>query len=839
MLKPLKFRRTGTPSAGVFGRAAEHRVQLARAALFYERLWPRAWPLIGLVLVFLGIAWFDLWRFVPGYVHGLLLLPFAGLAALGLWHLWRGVRWPSRAEGIARLEHDSGLSHRPLRTLSDSLALGRQDPASEALWRAHLKRASGALGEVRVKPPRPDIPRADPYGLRVLAVAFALLGLLYAGPDWQARLGAAFNPEINLKTGPGTLLEAWITPPTYTQKPPIYLERAGASTSRGRLLVPQGSVLSVHMAGARRPPHIKRHVRSAAGAPKDWRTALSMTADGTKNFKIDLPLTISQSVEVFAGPRRVGRWDIALIPDKPPIIAFKDPPRANDKNLVGISFTAGDDYGVATAEVRIQPAKPAEAASGADQDLALTDVNQPLVVPLSLPPGHPKSVTAKQFLDLTAHPWAGLPVTVTLAATDDAGQTSLSAPQNFVLPEREFHDPLARAIIEQRRILAAAPRANTERVREALDALTLAPERFTPDIVVYLGLRDAYYRLGNELTKDSLQSVYDLFWNLALHIEDGDLTLAEQALRDIQNKLMDALSNNASDDEIQGLMAQLKDALDRYMQALEQQAQKAMAQGQPMPQVARNGNVVTADDFKTLMQAIEDMAKTGARGAARDMLAQLQNILDNLRVGGGNGQMTAGEQAMSNALKGLTDILKDQKTLLDQTYRRSGRGAAPSKEDPTASQLARNQAELRERLDKLTSKLGQNMPSGLQSFDRASSAMGNAQDALGGGDADAAVSPESQAIDALQQGMQGLAQALAQSMGGRLAVGQGQGSDRDPMGRRMGGMGAITDDGVQVPTDMQLQRARKILQEIQRRASERNRDPKELQYLDRLLKRFN
>ncbi len=148
------------------------------------------------------------------------------------------------------------------------------------------------------------------------------------------------------------------------------------------------------------------------------------------------------------------------MPDKPPAIAFKDPPTANAKDLVGDAYKASDDYGVASAEVRIQPANPAEAGEPSKRRRACDRGSRAADRAADPPAGHPKTIDDKQMFDLTAHPWAGMPMTVMLAATDDAGQTSLSAPQNFVLPERQFHDPLARAIIEQRRILAAAPRAN-------------------------------------------------------------------------------------------------------------------------------------------------------------------------------------------------------------------------------------------------------------------------------------------------------------------------------------------------------------------------------------------
>src|SRR5690606_40554835 len=55
-----------------------------------------------------------------------------------------------------------------------------------------------------------------------------------------------------------------------------------------------------------------------------------------------------------------------------------------------------------------------------------------------------------------------------------------SEPFRFQLPQRLFTKPLARALIEQRRLLALDARQD-ETVGAALEALLIAPEIFTPD----------------------------------------------------------------------------------------------------------------------------------------------------------------------------------------------------------------------------------------------------------------------------------------------------------------------------------------------------------------------
>jgi hypothetical protein len=66
------------------------------------------------------------------------------------------------------------------------------------------------------------------------------------------------------------------------------------------------------------------------------------------------------------------------------------------------------------------------------------------------------------------------------------------------------------------------------------------------------------------------------------------------------------------------------------------------------------------------------------------------------------------------------------------------------------------------------------------------------------------------------------------------------GEGRDPLGRPRRDSVGGRDEGsdVVVPTEMELQRAREIQEELRRRAGERERPQQELDYIDRLLRRF-
>ena len=184
-----------------------------------------------------------------------------------------------------------------------------------------------------------------------------------------------------------------------------------------------------------------------------------------------------------------------------------------------------------------------------------------------LPQARTRSGTAQTIQDLTEHPWAGAEVDVTLVARDEAGNEGRSEPRELTLPERIFTKPLARALIEQRRILALD--ANDKPlVLTALDALTIAPEQFTPETGVYLGLRSIYFELAHAKSDDALREVVARMWDMAVQIEDGNMSDAEQALRQAQDALRQALERGASDEEIKKLMDDLRAAMDKFLQAL-------------------------------------------------------------------------------------------------------------------------------------------------------------------------------------------------------------------------------------------------------------------------------
>ncbi len=777
----------------------ERRIALARANLLWERVWSGLWPASGIAAAFCAAALFGLFTIIPGWLHALLLALALFALALALYAGFSHFIFPRWSEGARRLELDNALAHRPVSESRDALAAGKGDVYAEELWAAHMRRVLAAFGTLKLNPPKPGLQQRDPYRLRFAALALLIGAFFVAGGDWSNRLIASLAPHTFGAASIPTI-DAWIDPPAYTGEPPVYLAQNATVTAPENSLVH----LRVHNSGTR--------PRASVYPAQDARFA----GQGGE-YSAAVKLGRSSELSVRAGGLRIGAWRIKIVPDLPPVIAFANPPSKTPQNALKLSFTAGDDYGVVAARAIITPV--GRKAKPLPVDLPLTDTSA-------------KTLSQTVFRDLTDHPYAGLEVNIVLEARDAAGNRGLSKPAKFKLPARLFTNPLARALIEQRQILASGEDKTQDKVADALDALTIAPEHFyNGKSGVYLAMRAARWAAKTASRPEEFQRAEDLMWQTALSLEQGGLMLAAAELRRLQQALTEALARGAPQDEIDALLQRYREALQRYMRFMAQNAQPG-SPGQTPP----NAKVLSQDDLETLLKAIQQLAQTGARDQAAQMLAMLQNMLENMQMtagasGGGKGQSPQ-DKAMTDAIGKLGDLMGKQRALLDKTLRQQ-EGAGDPK-DGGEKGLAKKQGELRDALKEIEKGLGGQNPKP-DNLGRAGNSMGNAQNQLGGKDLDSASGSQKNALDALRSGADQLAKALMNRSGQGMPGAQGP---EDPLGREQGGTGTMFGNNVKVPDQMTLERARSILKELRRRAAERGRPKEELDYIDRLLKEF-
>jgi uncharacterized protein (TIGR02302 family) len=322
----------------------------------------------------------------------------------------------------------------------------------------------------------------------------------------------------------------------------------------------------------------------------------------------------------------------------------------------------------------------------------------------------------------------------------------------------------------------------------------------------------------------------------------------------------------------------------------------------------RNTRILNSQDLKSMLDRMERLARSGARDAAKQMLDQLRQMLENLQMARPNGQQ-GGD--MQSALDELGDMIRKQQQLRDRTFRqgqeqRRQHGGQQQRDSSAMNGLRQDQQALRDQLNKLLEELrkqgfpqqgqqGQESQEGQgQQGDRnqmgelrqdqqalreqlnklleelkkkgfpqpgqsqqgqqngegnelgqAGEAMGDAQGQLGEGDADSAVDSQGRALEALRKGAQGMAQSMQQQMGqgpgpgnpGRTGQARAN-QDTDPLGRPLRGRDYGDDTTVKVPGEIDVQRARRILEELRKRFGESFRPQLELDYIERLLKDY-
>lgn len=838
------------------------RTRLAVATVMVvERGWPLLLPILIVAGLFLSLSWLGIFRLLPDMARLAAAAAFgiAGLAALYPLRFFRLPTWP---EIDNRVEQANDLEHTPVQVQTDRPS-GRPDNFADALWREHQKRMAESLGRLGGDLPRTQLPERDPWALRAaVALLFVCAYGLSFGPH-GGRIGDAFRAHAARDAIPPRI-DAWVTPPAYTGKPPIFLT-ANAGKDTPAISVPQGSELSLRVTGG--PGDETLSFTDAEGTTRDVApkaNAAEATPAASSPVAVVRQFSDKLATEgrltLKSGDAELDSWAFTVIPDNPPTIRFVGEPKRAVNGTLELSYDIEDDYGAASAK--------AEFALADQQPAGARPLYGAPEMQLALPRRGAAKKPVKASRDLTEHVWSGALVKLTLEAVDDAGQKAKSETKTFLMPERPFSNPLARAVIEQRRLLALDANAKP-RVLELMDAITLRPEDTIANVSHYLALMSARTRLKMAGSDDQLREVVSYLWQVALGIEDGDLSAAEKQLRQAQQALQDALDRGASDEEIEKLMAELRQAMNNFLREFAEKAQKNQTAQGPTP-----GQELRQGDLQRMLDQIENLAKSGNRDQAKELLSQLQDMMNNLQAGRQQrGQQGQQNSEMRQQMDKLGQIMRRQQEMMNETFRmdQMQRGPQQGQEDPfgdqqgqdqqprqqgkpgqgddgkpmtpqefadALKQLQEGQSQLEKDLEALMKGLeGLGIKPG-EGFGEAGKSMKQAENSLGKGEGDRAVGHQGRALEALRQGAQDMMQQL-QAMqgdeGGSQQGGRQQNAGRDPLGRPQATSGPDTGDSTPLPDEIDVQRARQILEAIRKRLGNALSPELERSYLERLL----
>ncbi len=685
-------------------------VARARLRLYWETYAPTLAAGFLAVGIFSLGAWLGLWQWIGDPVR---------LIALAVTHFFLArsimralsLRRPTQSDARRRVELDSGQAHRPLDVLDDRPAL------SADVWPAHQKQALTQARKLRRADTRPTLAPIDPYYLRFLLPVALLVAAIYMAGFSFERLRKAVSPSWQSPIRASQVsYEAWIDPPAYTGRPPIYF-KDGANVA-----VPAGSEFVARISGSKTAPRPR--------LDRGWRSKfLTPKRLGAKSFEIREIIDDTSKVEFRVGLSRKA-FGLNVADDLPPEVEIVEPPEADKRDRLTLAYGLIDDFGVETLEIEMSLlSDDTDAATAFDGATVRADI--------PLPGSRQTSVeSAKAALDLSKTRYAGQKVIGRLVATDGAGQSGISEPVWFTVPDKIFVEPLAKAVAEQRTLVMAGldetyapfpkaewvpsdgvtneylPRLHWDRAPAPIQRATLLIEAVTDepaglfkDPAVYMGLRHARSQMRYAESTVELQSLPEDLWRIALRAEFGVLGSALEEMREAEAALREGIARRAAKREVDTLFERYNLAVDAYTEELRRKAQE---EGNVAEGGGGNGPPPgSLDEIQELLKAIEEANAAGDTEGARIALARLAELLENMQIqlsqggGGGGGDPSGGDMSEEEKkqLEDLADLTGKQRDLQDETEQ-AERDDEPG-EELDAEDLAQRQAELRDLLENL------------------------------------------------------------------------------------------------------------------------------------------
>jgi hypothetical protein len=873
------------------------RRRLASLALAWEAIWPAIWPALGLLGLFLTIALLGLPLLLPGWARPLLALGFAVAIGFALYRGLRGFAWPGADPADRRLERESGLAHRPLAALTDRPAT--EDPVAQAVWEIHRDRALASIKALRVGIPRPGLAKRDPIALRAALGLSLLAALVIAGPEAPERLRrAVLPPEAVAALPPPMRLEAWVTPPAYTGAAPVFLDPAGGSVSvpaGSRLQVALsggvGGVPELHLGGTASPFRALDNRSFGAeavleqGARLAIRRDLGEVAAWTLSVQADQP----PSARFTEAPGRAQRglatrlpwgveddWGVASLVAE---IRLKQRPNAAP-HAIEIPLPAGQPRqarGVSGPDLSSHPwagldveivlrARDGAGQEGVSETAALTLPERSFTHPVAQ-----QLIALRKALSLEPNGRA--------EARRELDRIA-AAPEAF---EHDTTTYLALRAARHRLVRDRRPEAVTE-AQEILWETALALEEGRAERTAR-ALAEARQQLREALAEANRQQ----------QEAQRQQERQEQQQQGGERQERDAQQRQETDRRIQ----ELRDAIRRHLEALAERLQRENAEAMPFDPQNR---LMDRRDLDRRTDRMREQNRQDRTQDAERELAELEEMLRALEEGRTarneqqerrRQQRQRGDQQMGV----VQDMVQRQTRMLDsghqraeaETQRRDAerraqqqlnrspwarpnpqqeqqqreqRAEAEQQSRGEAQREARTQRALRRALGEVMQQFGDLTGEVPPQLGRADQAMRDAQEQLTEGQD--AREAQQRAIRELQEGARQMAQQMQRQFGqqdgegeeegdepGEMmgeGQGQGEGQDqaqdqgpgRDPLGRRTREAPGAQDTGsdTRVPDEAEQLRTRRLQEELRRRGAERERPQDELDYIDRLLRRF-
>ena len=883
-------------------RRLDRLVLLARGALLWETAWRGIAVVLVGVAVFASLAWFGLLLDRPPAVRIAAVAFCVAIAGWGVWRAVLRARSThprtDRGAALGRIDRDSGFAHREASTFDDTLANGA-DPTTSALWQLHQARSARALAGARVRAPRPHLARFDRYAVRAAALLMLLAAGITAGDERWSRLASAFDwggPPAPARAG--LRIDAWIDPPAYTGKPPIVL----AKSPDAPIVAPVGSAIVVRASDpaavsvategniAPKPTEDGAKVDAKPDAAKrfvlrgDGKLIIDGAASGRASYAITAIPDKPPTVELTSTPKANARASLTF-----------NYRLSDDYGVIGAEaqFTAPEiDGKPVTGRTLVGPPRVALALpvgqNGSGDASTTADLSE-----------HPwagaRATVVLHAQDEGGNEGVSRPETVTIPQrrfTKPLARALVEQRRSLVLDpdHRERVASALAGLMIAPEIFGTTPaiylglRVGAQRLDAArTDAALL-------DVADHLWAMALQIEDGDlsESERDLRQAQKDLRDALARGAPDEEVRKLTQNLRAAMDKFLNEMAQRqAREDAERGDEPPQRG--NRNARTVTRDDLKNMMDR--MEEMARSGNLADAQRMLEQMQNILENLRTAKRGKRNQQAQEMRQTLDDLDA------LTREQQALRDDT--FKDRQRRERTQAGKKGQRPQQGkpggqkaqpgdadddAADTDDGSTADQsddsgqgksgaLKDRQKALRDKLTELQRRVERmRRGKGGDKLGEADGAMKDAEDALGDDGQDQqsgagrqrgdAVDAQGRALEALRQGAQNLAGQMQQGQG---QPGEGQGDDdgmadgdpdgdgdpqpgqprqaeggsRDPLGRPTSRDPMYNPRAKYDPMGASpALRAQRVLEELRRRLGDVSRPQGELDYLERLLRRY-
>lgn len=779
---------------------------LSAVSVSAEYLFNNFLKVIDIIAFFLAIVISGILLKLPTGIHALFLI---STLILVLWLITLQHKNPSKFSFNLikrKIEEVNGLEHRPLDAISD-IPLGFNIAAK--IWYTYIYSVRDKISKIRTfyRPKFSTNSKFTYYFSIISCAALTLSLVLTPSTIWKANIIASLTPkiEISFKSSAETTIELWVQPPAYVQKPAYFIISKNHQLDAGKVIdVVKGSQLKARAVGYKISPAIWL-------AGKRYEIANSKDKDNI----LSIDLYDSGKINIFHVVNKIGTWQVNVLPDTKPSGEIKSVV-ATSLYSTKIEYIASDDNGISQAEVLMTLPEGAKDTSvykfSARYDNNAQDAVQTYIE------------------DLTAHIWAGKKVEMQLRLTDNFDQTYTSGKVEFTLPEKKFSNPNAKKVANARKLLLLEPDNLSLRRKVADDLVKIAinPDIYKNNIVTFMALDSAIKRItgkAQNIDDETLQ----LLWNVAIQLEDGGLTSAQQKLYQALQKMQNSITNeNLSNAEKQQLVAEVQQAIMEYLKSLASEMQSQMYQGKSLPSLPSKvaEKLQNSINMSELLQQMQTMADTDSYESLAKMADNLRNSIEKMDINQFEKMQEKQVKSLEN-MQELENIIDAQQKLLSQTNF--------EKDTEKVKNLKNEQERIRFRLNKTIAEFAKIPLIVPDTLEKADKEMGMSSANLEMGFATSSRIHQENALKALQQGSDEMAEQIAASIKSSMfslsfmPQDGNYGSDFDPMGRK------FNDDKATVPSKSDIIEVREIIEELRKRANDPQKNSQEKDYLDRLI----